>query len=268
MSAGCWLRLVSRAMAGVAVGDTFPELAVLQCQPSHGGVAADVAGIPLQRFQIVVAGVKVVLLVLLQVEAVDVQLLHGVILAGALYGGANLDGLLLSPDVGLVGYQNPAILVGEGGGQVGSILIQSQLFAPAGRGGHVGSLGKENFFALAHGDSGIGERTGDIEAQKYLVAPLLQIHGGVDGGVLHIADIPDGIPVLLEFLGFKGGDPCKVRLVVGVDAGHQLNIGAVLVGEVGAPHFAEIAVSPCPHFLAGGNVVVGDGGNALLQAAS
>ena len=252
---------------GVAVGDTFPELAVLQCQPSHGGVAADVAGVPLQRFQIVVAGVKVVLLVLLQMEAVDVQLLHGVILAGALYGGANLDGLLLSPDVGLVGYQNTAILVGEGGGQVGSILIQSQLFAPAGRGGHVGGLGKENFFALAHGDSGIGERTGDIEAQKYHFAPLLQIHGGVNGGVLHIADIPDGIPVLLKLLGLKGGDPCKVRLVVGVDAGHQLNIGAVLVGEVGAPHFAEIAVSPCPHFLAGGNVVVGDGGNALLQAA-
>ena len=140
----------------------------------------------------------------------SVQLLHGVILAGTFYGGANLDGLLLSPDVGLVGYQNTAILVGEGGGQVGSILIQSQLFAPAGRGSHVGGLGKENFFALAHGDSGIGERTGDIEAQKYLVAPPLQIHGGVNGGVLHIADIPDGIPVCLLY---TSSDYAAVSLV-------------------------------------------------------
>ena len=252
---------------GVAVGDTFPELSVLQRQTPHGGIAADVPGVTLQRFPIVIPGVKVVLLVLLQMEAVDVQLFHGFILAGAFYGSANLDGLLLSPDVGLVGYQNLAVFVGQGGGQVGSVRVQSQLFAPAGCGGHVGGFGKEDFVALAHRDSGIGEGTGDVEAQKYLFAPLLQIHGGIDGGVLHVADIPDGVPVLLKLLGLKGGNPGEVRLVIGVDAGHQLDIGAVLVGEVGAPHFAEIAVSPCPHFLAGGNVVIGHGGNALLQAA-
>ena len=79
--------------------------------------------------------------------------------------------------------------------------------------------------------------------------------------VVRRTDGANGIPMLAPNFGFAGLEVGEVRLVVGVDAGHQLDVGRVFavgvgVGEVAVPRVAELLVAPRPLFLAGGNVVV------------
>ena len=62
--------------------------------------------------------------------------------------------------------------------------------------------------------------------------------------------------VLGKCLFFIRLQPGEVRLIVRIDAGHQLDVRAVRLCQVAVPCLAEVAVSPCPLLLARGNVVV------------
>lgn len=86
----------------------------------------------------------------------------------------------------------------------------------------------------------------------------LEVDGGVDGGVFDHPDVLVGHEILLERLLLARHQPREIRLVVREDAGHQLDVGAVLVRQVAVPRLAEIAAAPCPLFLARRNVPVRD----------
>ena len=61
---------------------------------------------------------------------------------------------------------------------------------------------------------------------------------------------------MYETLFLVGLQPGEVGLVLGIDARHELDVGAVFVGEVFVPGAAEITVAPGPLFLTGGNVMI------------
>ncbi len=84
--------------------------------------------------------------------------------------------------------------------------------------------------------------------------------------LMHGSDLAKGIPVLAERLRLARGDEREVGLVVGEHAGHQLDIGAVAVGQVPVPCPAEFVVSPGPLLLARGDRAVGDMDEARLAA--
>ena len=68
----------------------------------------------------------------------------------------------------------------------------------------------------------------------------------------------DRVPVLAERLRLARGEEREVGLVVGEDAGHQLDVGPVVVGEVARPTPGRTRASPQVHcFLPGRDVVVG-----------
>ncbi len=56
----------------------------------------------------------------------------------------------------------------------------------------------------------------------------------------------------------------EVRLIIGIHTGHQLDIGAIAVGQAAVPCIAELVIAPRPLFLAGRDVVVGDVSEARL----
>ena len=87
---------------------------------------------------------------------------------------------------------------------------------------------------------------------------VLQADGEARIGVLHGAEILVRPPVLREGLCFVGEKIREVGLVVGIDARHEFDVGAAVVGKFAVPCVAERMVSPRPLFLAGGDVAVGN----------
>ena len=84
----------------------------------------------------------------------------------------------------------------------------------------------------------------------------LKIYHGVLGGVFDPSDSLIGHEVLGKGLFFVRFKPCKVWLVVGKYAGHQLDVWPVRLGQITVPCPAEIRVSPSPLLLSGGNVMI------------
>ncbi|MGA2043654.1 MAG: hypothetical protein ABSG83_09805, partial [Roseiarcus sp.] len=80
-------------------------------------------------------------------------------------------------------------------------------------------------------------------------------------GVLRRADFLDGIPILAPALGFARLEKAEVRLVVGINAGHDFDVRGEFTAGVGnrqipVPGVAKFMVSPGPLFLPRRNVVV------------
>ena len=249
----------------VAEGHAVLEQAVPERQPRHGRVAANVTRVPAQRLAVIVARIVIVLLVLLQMQPVDEQLLDVVVFRGALHGRARRDGLLLSALIRRVGHQPLARLALQFGGQLLEIVpVKRHKAAPALIRREIGFFRKEHGFAVSQLDHGVFERAGDVEAQIGAFPALFEIDARVDRGVFDQTDVAHGIPHLLELARLIGHEPGKVGLIVGIRAGHQLDIRPVAVGEVRAPHRAEIAVSPRPELLARSDVMIGHGHDALF----
>ena len=87
---------------------------------------------------------------------------------------------------------------------------------------------------------------------------VLETHREARIGVLDGTKVLVRPPVLREGLGFVGQKIGEVRLVVGIDSGHQLDIWAAVVRELAVPGVAERVVAPRPLLLARGDVAVGD----------
>ena len=92
----------------------------------------------------------------------------------------------------------------------------------------------------------------------------------VEVRVLRRPDLLNRIPILAPRLRLAGLEKAEVGLVVGVNAGHDFDVGRefalrVGFGEVAVPRVAELVVAPRPLLLAGRDVVVGDVDDAGLR---
>src|ERR1700721_4645265 len=73
---------------------------------------------------------------------------------------------------------------------------------------------------------------------------------------IRYSDLHHWIPELAEGLRFSRGQVREIRLVVCINAGHQLDIRTIVVREASIPGVPELMVSPRPLFLTGSNVRV------------
>ena len=84
----------------------------------------------------------------------------------------------------------------------------------------------------------------------------LQIHRSMRVCVFRRTDLLNWIPVLVESFCLIGLQPGEVRLIVGIGAGHQLDIRPVFVRQISIPCITEFGVSPRPEFLARSHPVI------------
>ena len=204
--------------------------------------------------------------VLLQVHTRQVQLLIGHDVLGELRGGHGIgDGgdLLL---LGGIGQQLPAggRVHGEGQGSFRDGHVRLRLKHL--RGAQVAHTVVDDLLPRSQGHPGGMEGLGGVHGEAGTAVLHLQVQRTLPAGVLHIADLLVGHEVLGEGLFLEGLEPGEVRLVVAVHAGHQLDVGAVCIGEVAVPGLAEVSAAPGPLLLAGGDVVVGNVQDARLHA--
>ena len=86
----------------------------------------------------------------------------------------------------------------------------------------------------------------------YLTALLrFDVHQQVLGGILYNAKLAIRKKILRKLFFFIRHQPCKVRLVFGINTCHEFDIRAVVIGEATVPCTAEVSVSPRPLFLSG-----------------
>ena len=119
-------------------------------------------------------------------------------------------------------------------------------------------------FTDADGETRFREIFGDLKMEGDESVGVLDAESSLQISDVGNTDVADGIPVLAESLRLAGREEGEVRLIVGVDAGHELDVGSVVVSEAPVPGVAEFVVAPRPLFLAGSDVVVcvGDGASA------
>ena len=84
-------------------------------------------------------------------------------------------------------------------------------------------------------DHGVIESSGGLNRQRPLFT--VEAEGAVQVCIRRDANLRDGIPMLGKLLGFIGRKPGKVRLVIGIGAGHELGILAVGIGQGVFPGF-------------------------------
>ena len=109
--------------------------------------------------------------------------------------------------------------------------------------------------ALQHHAHLLLRRSEDLDRRRTLLC--LEIQQQVGAGVLDHAQLTVRHEILREGLLLVGLQPSEVRLVVGIDAGHQFDVGSVGVGQVSVPGPSEITAAPGPLLLSGGEVMVG-----------
>ena len=99
-------------------------------------------------------------------------------------------------------------------------------------------------------------RRSGVEPVVELAAFDEVVEGAVAVGVFEAVQLPDREPYHLANLGFVRLEPAVVRLIVGVESGHEFDVPAVFVGEtvVGLETVGVVAVGPVFH--AGADVSV------------
>ena len=106
-------------------------------------------------------------------------------------------------------------------------------------------------------DARLGKRPGNANVELYCLALEAHAERGIEVGCLRRADFSNGIPKLAEALGFARRQEGEIRLIVGIDARHQFDIGAIFVGKVPVPGITELMITPGPLLLPGRDVMVG-----------
>src|SRR5277367_4622600 len=72
------------------------------------------------------------------------------------------------------------------------------------------------------------------------------------------ADLANRVPVLAKCLCLSWSKKRKIRLIIRVDARHQLNVRSIGVGEALVPCIAEFVISPSPLFFSWSDMVIGN----------
>src|SRR5262249_41627794 len=104
----------------------------------------------------------------------------------------------------------------------------------------------------------IRNRLRGADANSQISTRNCQAEGSILVGLQHGTNLTYGIPILTEGLSLTRGKEREVGLIVGEDAGHEFDVGAVLVGEVPVPGVTELVVAPGPLLFAGRDVMVSD----------
>ena len=99
-------------------------------------------------------------------------------------------------------------------------------------GRHIGFVTVNSLAVIGHLNGAVVKHTRNIKAEVQTLITLFDIHCRVYGGVLYLANFADGIPVLLKLPCFIGGNPGKVGLIIGINAGHKLDIRTVFIGKI------------------------------------
>ena len=102
-----------------------------------------------------------------------------------------------------------------------------------------------------------------FRSSEYLKVNLVSVgwadvHKKILARVFHYAQFPVREEILHESLLLVWLEPCEVRLILGVDTCHQLDVRAVLIGKIPVPCPSKVSVSPGPLLLSRGNVMVRD----------
>ena len=108
-------------------------------------------------------------------------------------------------------------------------------------------------------------RLGDIDANRRFGIINREVDDDFTGGVFSAANALKGHKDLREALLFARHEPGKIRLVIGVRATHQLNVGTIRVGQLAIPGLAKVAGAPGPLLFARDDMVVGDVHHARLD---
>src|SRR5579883_1365623 len=75
---------------------------------------------------------------------------------------------------------------------------------------------------------------------------------------IRYADLPDRIPELAKEFCLSGSEEGEVRLIIGIDTGHQLDVRTVVIRETAIQRVTEFVIAPGPLLFSGGDVVVRD----------
>ena len=80
--------------------------------------------------------------------------------------------------------------------------------------------------------------------------------------MLRGTDLLNWVPILTPRFCFTGLQKTEIGLVVGIDAGHDFDVGAELptgigVGQIAVPRVPEFVIAPGPLLLSGRDVMVG-----------
>ena len=273
-----WLAVVRVGIAKRQPGDGAAEVglgigkpATAQQAPADRRVAAAVARVASQGFLVVGLGGEGGVAILFEVEAVEEQLLVRGDLRRRFRSGRGLRNGRTIP--GSRGVRHERLAVGQHA--QGQLRLDS---AGRERDRHgerrLGRQGDEHLVqrgAEPHQPHVDLARRRDVDAHPCLGTAHLEPDGGVLARVAGGADLLVRHEDLREGLLLAGHDPGEIGLVVGVGAAHQLDVGAVGVGELAVPGPAELAVAPGPLLLAGHDVVVGHvqepGAGAVVVAA-
>src|ERR1700722_20696659 len=99
---------------------------------------------------------------------------------------------------------------------------------------------------------------------------MSQMDSGGQMGVLGHANFLDRIPELAPVFGLAWLKKTEVGLVVGVNSGHDFDVGRVLpvgagVRQIAVPGVTKIVVPPGPLLLSWRNVMIGDVDDSCLR---
>ena len=173
------------------------------------------------------------LFILLKVETVYIKLLGGFILARALNGLSHLNRLLLPSLVGLISYQFFSVFICNRNPDIMYIrYFRFKCFVVNLIGRHIGFFTVNLLAVIGNGNFTVFKLTRNIKAEVKSVFSLFNINRRVNSSVLYLAYLTNGIPVLLKLSRFIRRYPCEIRLIIGIHAGHQLNIRTVFIGKV------------------------------------
>ncbi len=107
---------------------------------------------------------------------------------------------------------------------------------------------------------------GGLHADRDLALLRCETKCALQAGCLGRPDALQRIPELREVLGLSRSEKGEVRLIVRVDARHQLDVRTIVVRQAAVPCITELVVAPRPLLLARRNVVVRNVHHAGLRA--
>ena len=104
----------------------------------------------------------------------------------------------------------------------------------------------------------IGKRRGGVQRDTQLALTLLHAEGNLCAGVFQRTGLLVGHEILREGFFLIRLEEGEIRLVIGEHTGHQLDVGAVFIGQIAIPRLAKVPAAPSPLLFAGGNMVIRD----------
>ena len=244
------------------------KLPAAQSSLAQGEVATRIARIPAQRLAPITLGVARGMAVLFEVFADEKELVGGLRVRRCRRLGRDRP-----PAMSRIDFHGPvADDFGSGGIEqakrdaVGAVAGEAQIVVTIRRAGmEIDECVEEDTSVLRQHDSRPVERRRNEHAE--IDAPVIRDDEPQRRplvGRLHRARLLDRPPELGKRPRFVGREVGEVGLVVGVDAGHQLDVRAAGVGQLAIPSVTEGVIAPGPLLLAGRDMAVGDMHKAAL----